>query len=392
VPIKNSSLDRVLGRLDNLDTVNLTNLVQRLARERGLLETVFNTVREGILVVTEEGVIEYANEAGRRMIALKEADLGSATLWRFIPGLRESLDTAADETIDSQASLSREIELGYPEKRFVRLYMVPFQEETIEGEDPRKAAVILNDITQEKISTEEMLESERVSSILLLAAGVAHELGNPLNSLTIHLELMKRNLGKLEESAEVKRLSSSVDVCKREVDRLDGIIRHFLEAIRPQIPDFQELNPLEVLDEVLQFYQKELEDRELSVDEEVASEALIVLADKDQLKQVFFNVIKNAMEAMTAGGVLGIASKSDDEFVYLQFGDTGHGISKEDIGRVFQPYQSTKEDGHGLGMMIVDRIMREHGGQIGIDSKEEVGTTVTLQFPSKNRRVRMLKD
>ena len=95
---------------------------------------------------------------------------------------------------------------------------------------------------------------------------------------------------------------------------------------------------------------------------------------------------------MTAGGVLGIASKSDDEFVYLQFGDTGHGISKEDIGRVFQPYQSTKEDGHGLGMMIVDRIMREHGGQIGIDSKEEVGTTVTLQFPSKNRRVRMLKD
>ncbi|MBL4576677.1 MAG: PAS domain-containing protein, partial [Opitutaceae bacterium] len=73
MPIKNSPLDRVLGRLDNLDTVNLTNLVQRLARERGLLETVFNTVREGILVVTEEGVIEYANEAGRRMIALKEA-------------------------------------------------------------------------------------------------------------------------------------------------------------------------------------------------------------------------------------------------------------------------------------------------------------------------------
>ncbi|MBL4576538.1 MAG: GHKL domain-containing protein, partial [Opitutaceae bacterium] len=335
---------------------------------------------------------EYANEAGRRMIALKEADMDVATIWRFIPGLRASLDSADDEAIDSQTSLSREIELGYPEHRFIRLYMVPFQEDLAEGEDSRKAAVILSDITQEKISTEEMLESERVSSILMLAAGVAHELGNPLNSLSIHLEVMKRNLSKLAVAPEVERLSSSVEICQREVKRLDGIIRNFLEAIRPQIPDLHELDPLKVLDEVLAFYENELDDRGLSVKRENASEALVVLADKDQLKQVFFNVIKNAMEAMTKGGILSISSRSDDEFVYLQFGDTGHGISKENIGKVFQPYQSTKQDGHGLGMMIVDRIMRDHGGQIGIDSKEAVGTTVTLQFPSKNRRVRLLKD
>ena len=121
---KQSSLDRVLGRVDNLDTVNLTILVQRLARERGLLEAVFNTVREGILVIDEQGVIDYTNHAARRMIGLKEDEVGSATLWRLIPGLRQSLDLKSEDLIARRSAVTREMELTYPESRFVRLYMV----------------------------------------------------------------------------------------------------------------------------------------------------------------------------------------------------------------------------------------------------------------------------
>ena len=386
-----SSLDRVLGQVDSLDTTNLTNLVNKLARERAFLETIFNTAREGILVISDLGVIEYANIASHQMIGLKDSDIGEVSLWRLIPELRGSLGLEDGARLESSVS-SRELELTYPENRYVRLYILPFEGagET-HSDTSNQFVVILSDITSEKQSSEAMIESERISSILLLAAGVAHELGNPLNSITIHLQLIERQLKKLEESASRSKLESSVEVCRAEVSRLDGIIKNFLEAIRPQTPDFQTVNLNELLEESLQFQASELEDRGIKVEMEADAESPIVRADKQQVKQVFFNITKNAMEAMKPGGFIRVKVQSDEERVYLRFGDSGSGISQDSLSRVFEPYHTTKQGGTGLGLMIVERIMREHGGQVGIDSKEGVGTVVTLEFPKQNRKFRMLE-
>ncbi|HVU23932.1 MAG TPA: ATP-binding protein [Opitutus sp.] len=390
---KNSSLDRVLGRVEALDAVNLANLVQRLARERGLFEEIFNTLHEGVLVISADGRIDYANAAAQHIIGLGEDDLSGQTLWRLVPGLRPSLEPALGD--DENAVLpvvSREFELTYPEPRTVRLYMVPFRSGDGRAA-PRRFAVILTDITREKQTTEARIESERNSSILLLAAGVAHELGNPLNSLTIHLQLMERRLKKLRtaKDRDAAALADSIAICEAEVRRLDGIIRNFLEAVRPQTPDLAETNLADVLADVLRVQHGELEDRGIEVEAETG-DLPAVMADRNQLKQVFFNLIKNAVEAMEPGvGRLRIRARADDDNVYLLFGDTGAGIKQEDLGRLFQPYHTTKPGGHGLGLMIVQRIMRDHGGQIGIESKEGVGTLVTLQFPRKDRRVRMLE-
>lgn len=387
---KHSSLDRVLGRLDTLDSVNLANLVQRLARERGLFEEIFNTLQEGILVVREDGTIEYANSSAHQVIALGADDLVGQTLWRLVPGLHSSLSGALDDRSASSAApvITREFELTYPEPRILRLYMVPFR---VSGAAPtRRFAVILSDVTKERQSTEARIESERTSSILLLAAGVAHELGNPLNSLTIHLQLIERKLKRLKGGKEAASLEESVRVCRDEVSRLDGIISNFLEAIRPRPPDLAETDLAEVLGDVLRFQHREFADRGISVDVEAAQWPR-VMADRNQIKQVFFNVTKNAMEAMKPGGILKIRARADDDSLFLLFGDTGSGIKQEDLTRLFQPYHTTKTGGHGLGLMIARQIMREHGGQIGLDSKEGVGTIVTLQFPRKDRRVRMLQ-
>ncbi len=389
---KQSSLDRVLGRIDNLDTINLTNLVQRLARERGLLEAVFNTVREGILVVDEHGGIEYSNHAARRMIGLKELEDGSATLWRLVPGLRQSLNLKSDQVLARRSAVTRELELTYPEPRFVRLYMVPFREGSSESAGQERYVVIVSDITREKVSTRELIEGERISSILLLAAGVAHELGNPLNSLTIHLQLMQRQLSKLDDSDQSMKLGDSIRICQEEVSRLDGIIRNFLEAIRPHPPDMQPVNLLEILDGVLAVQAGELEDRGLTVEVTTSGESPVVLADANQVKQVFFNLIKNSMDAMKSGGLIRIRTRIEEDWVYFQVGDSGQGIPQDELSSLFQPFHTTKETGTGLGLMIVQRIMRDHGGQVGIESREGVGTLVTLQFPYQDRRVRLLQE
>jgi PAS domain S-box-containing protein len=386
---KNSSLDRVLGRLDTLDSVNLANLVQRLARERGLFEEIFNTLQEGVLVITLDGEIDYANDAAHRLIGIGEDELAGQILWRLVPGLRPSLGAALeDDTAAALPVVTREFELTYPEHRAVRLYMVPFRGEG--RGDARRFAVILTDVTRDKQTNAQQIEDERTSSILLLAAGVAHELGNPLNSLTIHLQLMERKLKKLKVSKEAESLAESVSVCRAEVARLDGIISNFLDAIRPRPPDLAELDLAEVLTEVLKFQHREFSDRRIAVEADALADLPPVMADRNQLKQVFFNINKNAMDAMQPGGRLKIRARADDESVYLLFGDSGSGIKQEDLVRLFQPYHTTKPDGHGLGLMIVQRIMREHGGQVGIESKEAIGTVVTLQFPRKDRRVRML--
>jgi signal transduction histidine kinase len=176
------------------------------------------------------------------------------------------------------------------------------------------------------------------------------------------------------------------------VQRLDGIISHFLEALRPRPPELAEIQLPDVLAEVLRFQQREFTNRGIAVEAETTDSLPSVMADRDQIKQVFFNIIKNALEAMPPGGRLKIKSRADDDSVFLLFADGGVGIKTEDFVRLFEPYHTTKPGGHGLGLMIVQRVMREHGGQVGVESKEGVGTVVTLQFPRKDRRVRMLPD
>jgi PAS domain S-box-containing protein len=388
--MKGSGLDKILGRIDDLDSVNLGILVQRLAGERAMQETVFNTIQDGILVIDSEGVVQYANEAALDLIGLKTNDVGVTRLWKMVPDLAQSI--AQDSAIglgQKNGVISREVALSYPEQRIVRLYMVPFDTQLVP--DGRGGFVIvLTDVTADKISLEERIEDERTSSILRLAAGVAHELGNPLNSLTIHLQLVERKLQQLGLGASGARLARSLEICQGEVDRLDGIITHFLEAVRPQKPELNELDLVPLIESVLKVQEAELKDRALDVDLSMEGEWSTILGDRGQIKQVFFNLIKNAMEAMQTSGQIRISIRSDESSVYVQLADSGQGIAEEAISRVFEAYYSTKKSGHGLGMLIVQRIMRAHGGQIHLESKQDVGTVISLQFPHPSRRTKLL--
>jgi two-component system, sporulation sensor kinase E len=379
--------DRLVERIDKIDPESLQTHMRRLARERALLETIFQSLQEGIMVLDREGRLSYANHAAERLLGFSAEKAGRQTMARVLK------DTAWDRLIDVDGGdawshiLSREIEVHYPRHRFLSFYALPLPDP--EGGE-QELLIILRDITGEREQEATLLEGERLNAVKLLAAGVAHEIGNPLNALAIHLQLLARELEALPPGQRAP-LAELVTVARNEVGRLDAVITQFLHAIRPATPQLAATDVTALLRETLDLMRTEIENRRIVVT--VANTAAVpsVPADGQQIKQAFFNLIKNALEAMPGGGVLAITFTPGDVYLAIDFLDNGTGIAAEDFGRIFEPYHTTKEHGSGLGLMIVQRIVQEHGGQIEVSSKPGAGTRMRIMLPLAQRRMRMLK-
>ncbi len=382
--MKAGFLDKLIGRLDRLDPDHLQAHILRLAREKGLLETIFHALQEGIVLLDGRGRMLYANRAAGRLLGFDIEHNEGDPLARFLRGVDWNLVLRLDEGEWSRV-VSREIEIHYPEHRFLAFYVVPL---TLQEPAERGAVVILRDVTRDRQSQAENVESERLRAIMLLAAGVAHEIGNPLNSLSIHLQLLRREMDDTPQATSLREL---VDVCRREVERLDRIVAQFLQAVRPVPPQLESAQIAEIVRETVEFLRHEIADRNVTVEMDDGAALPSVRVDRHQMRQAFFNIVKNAIEAMPGGGRLSISFSETDRFVVVTFRDTGKGIRSEDLSRVFEPYYTTKARGSGLGLMIVHRIIRDHGGEIEIHSEPERGTAVLISLPREDRLIRLLE-
>ncbi|MBI2440337.1 MAG: PAS domain-containing protein [Lentisphaerae bacterium] len=391
--MKTGFLDKLIERLDKLDSSCLQEQFQRVIQEKGLLESVFNALHEGIIILDGQGYINYANSAAATLLGFDLQKSARQSVARILKSRSErdkniEWDRLLNPGEGAPSELiSREIEITYPARKILSFYVMPL---ALVTDQPRGAVVILRDITGAREKEMRVLTSERLNALTVLAAGVAHEIGNPLNSLHIHLQLLKRELENLppETSAACQDL---LGVAGKEVGRLNLIITQFLRAIRPTAPRLETCRIEEVLQETLTFMRPEIENRDVLVEVKAPNPLPQISVDRDQLKQVFFNIIKNALQAMTRGGLLTITLFSDDHYLGLAFKDTGAGVAPEELGRLFEPFHSTRPEGTGLGLIIVQRIIQEHGGKIEVHSQPGAGLTFTILLPLDQRRIRLLK-
>jgi two-component system, sporulation sensor kinase E len=411
--MKAGFLEKLIERLGRIGPEDVQNYFLRLAQEKGFLETVFNAIQEGIIVTDSKRRITYLNDAACGVFGLEAGEAIGKRLDERIRGLDwESLTR-------SGGPVSHDMEIFYPQNRFINFYVVPLvmeqREPTVAGGGGDSGGIvagnhgggrpgstipataeavghvmILRDITESRRTAQQTIESERLNALRLLAAGVAHEIGNPLNSLHIHLQLMERSVQKLHDG-EKAELEQSIDVARSEVNRLDSIVTQFLKAIRPSRPQLRPENVNTIVEESVRFFAPELQDREIVVEQELRSDLPLLQLDRDQMKQAFYNVIKNSVEAMHRHGTLRIRTDLADTHVIVRFVDTGGGMSAENLSRVFEPYFTTKASGSGLGLLIVRRIVREHGGELSIESSHGEGLTLTIRLPFVDKRIRMLE-
>ncbi len=337
--------------------------------------SILRSITSGVLTVGPDGSLTTANPAAERMLGMTEfemvpkpigalfldaedlsGDVAKVLSGRLPFALREAtLETSAGLKLHAQVSTSRMRAVAG----------------TVLG-----AVVTFEDVSDIRALTDQLIRADRLAAMGELTAGVAHEVRNPLGVIRASVQLLE------DAQCDQARIRDAAEVIKQEIDRLDRVIKALLDFGRPSKPTLVTTDLGSVIEDVVLFTSRFAKQANVTIDLLLAEDLPSISGDPDQLKQVFLNLVTNAVQAMTEmGGHIHIEARSERDYLVVVVSDTGPGIAERDLPKVFDPFFTKRAEGTGLGLTIVHRIIDEHDGHIEVQSSEH-GTSFTVALPA----------
>ncbi|MGA2975599.1 MAG: ATP-binding protein [Spirochaetia bacterium] len=368
-------IQKALEKLGKMDLDQIRALIVRMSGENDLLVMLLESLTDGIIVTDQEHKVILHNKAAERLCPFAMDDIVDQPLWDGIAD-RELADFFS-ATLRSQGKVSdREFALSGAPPRIISVSLLPL----VRGGGVEGNVVHVEDVTEKRSKEARLRRAESLASLTTLAAGVAHEIKNPLGSMGIHLQLIQKKIAG-KDCIEPKDIAQHLGVINEEVDRLNRIVVDFLFAVKPMDTVLEEGDINHVIEELLRFVQPELDQAGVTIESSLSPTLPLLRIDARYIKQALLNLIKNAVAAMPGGGLLRVESLRAGDEALVRISDTGTGIPEEIKEKIFEPYFTTKPFGTGLGLTIVFKIVKEHFGDISVTSRVGEGTTVILAFP-----------
>ena len=366
---------------------NVSRAEEELAVKTGSLANleifhrdVIQSISSGLVSTDLDGVVTSANRAALEILGFGAGSLVGRPIVES--GLFSGEDWSAVTRTDAPPRNSRaeitlrrdgeDLPIGFTVNRLTEAKGVP-----------TGWIVVFQDLSQWRALQEELRVKDRMAAVGELAAGLAHEVGNPLAAISGSVQLLSSALA---VTGGVQRERRLLDIIVKESQRLDRTIKGFLRFAKPRERAAARFDIAALLAENTALLRNSDETTERhAIELDLVPQSATILGDPDQISQIFWNLARNALKAMPGGGTLSLTGRLAGDAYRFEFRDTGHGMSEEQRTKIFQPFQSSFDRGTGIGMSIVYRIVQEHGGSITVESRPGAGTTIAVELPANPR-------
>jgi two-component system, NtrC family, sensor histidine kinase PilS len=362
-----------------LSEVQMREATHALVSLRALHERIVESIRSGVITTDLERRVYTVNRAAEEMTGYAAADLRSQDVSILFGDIAGRIEDSLRSAAEGHASPRYESECLTPEGFLVKLgYNIsPL---SAESGETTGLVITFQDLTDIRSMEETSRRQERLSAVGRVAAGIAHEIRNPLAAMRGSIQVLR---SELDADASQREL---MDIVLSESDRLNRIITDFLTYARPRKFSITECDLREPLRETFALLRHSPEVLVgHALEEDLPEEPVLAMADAEGVRQVFWNLTRNALKAMPDGGTLRAEMRrTAPGSVRITFNDTGRGMTPAQVERLFEPFSSSTTGGTGLGLSIVYQIIRDHGGTINVRSREGHGTTITIELPAKS--------
>ena len=361
-------------------TEQLRLAARSLANLRALHERIVESIRSGLLTTDLEGNIFTFNAAATEITGFSASQMKGQSIFKLFGDIREQIELSIGAIGESEHPPRFEADFVTPEGFAVR---IGYTISRLYSEENEISGLIISfqDLTEIRSMEESVRRKDRLAAVGRVGAGLAHEIRNPLGAMRGAIQVLQSSTP--PDSVQ----SDLMDIILRESDRLNNIITNFLSYARPKAGNFAEIDLCEAVRDTATLLRHSPDVMPGHVlNEELPEKPVTANADAAQLKQVFWNLARNALHAMPEGGRLKIGVETiPNNRVRIIFEDTGRGMTPEQVEQLFEPFSNSTTGGTGLGLSIVYQIIKDHNGVINVRSMEEEGTTITIEIPREHR-------